>query len=129
MDYPVVHAANFPLPAHREDFGGELVARMRRSQVFVALLGYGSGPADQGLFAAADLPRPLSPDWFDPSQMQRPFAGKAGVQRFFTAQGRAFCLYTVLGSFAHRATLVHLVNHFLAGVTIEPAAPAEEGTP
>ena len=129
VDYPVVHAANFPLPTWREDFGGEVVAAMTGGQVFVAILGYGSDAAGQGLFAAAGLPRPVHPDWFDPHQMQRPVAGMAGLQRFFTAQRRAFCLYAVLGSYTRRAALVPLVNKFLAGVTIQRAASAVQGAP
>jgi hypothetical protein len=131
VDYPVVHAANFPLPRRREDFGGELAASMTVRHVFVALLGYGSAGAGQGLFAAAGLPRPVQPDWFDPYQMQRPVVGRAGLQRFFSAERRAFCLYAVVGSFAQRATLVPLINQFLAGVTIQPSATASanQGNP
>lgn len=129
VDYAVVHAANFALPAQREDFGGPLVSRMSAKQVFVALLGYGSEWAGQGLFAAEGLPHPLPASAFNPYQMQRPVAGMAGVQRFFTAQGRTFCLYAVIGSFARRGVLVPLVNKFLAGVTIKPAATAAAGTP
>ncbi|MDQ6617158.1 MAG: hypothetical protein M3083_21040 [Actinomycetota bacterium] len=130
VNYPVLHAANFPLPVWREDFGGEeVLARMTGRQVFVALLGYGTDGAGRGLFAAAGLPRPLHPEWFDPYQMQRPRAGMAGMQRFFTAQARKFCLYAVLGSYAQRAGLVPVINQFLAGVTIQPAATAAQGSP
>jgi hypothetical protein len=120
IDYPVLHAANFALPARREDFGGEFVAAMTPRQVFVALLGYGTDNAGTGLFATAGLPRPATADWFDPYQMQRPFPGKAGTQRFFSAEGRTFCLYAVVGSFAQRRPLVLTINQFLAGVTIQP---------
>jgi hypothetical protein len=129
VDYPVVHAANFALPATRQDFGGDLVTHMTRSQVFVALLGYGSDGAGHGLFAPSGLPLTLDPAWFDPLAMQRPIAGMAGVQRFFSAQGRKFCLYAVVGSYARRTVLAPVVDRFLAGVTIQPAASADQGAP
>ncbi len=120
IDYPVLHAANFPLPAGREDFGGEFLAAMTTRQVFVALLGYGSDAAGRGLFAPAGVPAPVRSDSFDPFQMQRPFPGLAGLQRFFSAENRAFCLYAVIGSYAQRTSVVPIVNQFLAGVTIQP---------
>ncbi len=129
VDYPVVHAANFALPTRREDFGGAVVEGMNRGQVFVALLGYGADGAGHGLFAPSGLPRPLHPDWFDPQAMQRPIAAMAGVQRFFSAQGRKFCLYVVVGSYDRRAVLVASINQFLAGVTIQAAASAAQGAP
>ena len=52
--------------------------------------------------------------------MQRAIRGQAGVQRFFHDQGRAFCLYVVIGAFARRRELVHRVNEVLATLTIEP---------
>ena len=126
-DYVVAHGANFALPAQREDFGGELVGDMTSGQVFVAVLGYGTEYAGRGLFEPSGSPSPLDPAWFDPFQMQRPYRGMAGVQRFFTAQGRAYCLYAVIGSYARRSALVPLVNSYLAGVGIgstPAAAPA-----
>ena len=118
-NFPIVHAANFALPARRQDFGGEVVAAMAGDQVFVALLGYGPG-GGHGLFAPVGLPQPLDADWFDPWQMQRPVPGRAGVQRFFTAQQKKFCLYAVVGSYAQRSSLVAGINRYLAGVTIHP---------
>jgi hypothetical protein len=130
VDYPVMHAANFALPPRRGDFGGGVVETMTTRHVFVAVLGYGPGTVGtetRGLFATAGLPHPLRPEWFDPSQMQRLIAGKAGLQRFFSAEDRRFCLYAVVGSYARRAVLVPLINGFLAGVTIEPASAAGGG--
>ncbi len=129
IDYPVLHAANFALPARREDFGGEFVAAMTPRQVFVALLGYGTNSAGKGLFATTGLPGPARPEWFDPYQMQRPFPGKAGTQRFFTAEARTFCLYAVLGSYPQRRALVPVINQFLAGVTIQPTTTPAMGHP
>ena len=49
-----------------------------------------------------------APDDFSPNVLQRTIRGQAGVQKFFHDQGRAFCLYVVLGSFANRRKLVPL---------------------
>lgn len=63
-------------------------------------------------------PWPLAPDDFAPENMQRALPGQAGVQRFFTVNGRAFCLYVVLGSHRNRVMLTKVVNDALAGITI-----------
>ena len=47
--------------------------------------------------------------------------GQSGRQIFFNANGRAFCLYVVLGSHRQRNVLVPLVNEVLATLEIEPA--------
>jgi hypothetical protein len=52
--------------------------------------------------------------------MQRVIQGMCGAQAFFTTADRAFCVYTVLGSFADRAELLPPVNDLLASVRIEP---------
>jgi len=121
--FPIMHGANFALPAARGDFGGLVVPGMTIGQVFVALLDYGTVVRTDGLFAPSGHPKALDPDWFNPRQMQRPIAGMAGVQRFFNTEGRKYCLYSVIGSYARRALLVPLVNQFLAGITIHPAVP------
>ena len=81
------------------------------------------GAPTQPLFAAQGLPTSLDPDDFSPNVLQRTIRGQAGVQKFFHDQGRAFCLYVVLGSFADRQQLVPRVNQVLATMTIEPVAP------
>jgi hypothetical protein len=125
VGYPLIHAANFALPARREQYGQAVVAAMTSNQIFVAVIGFGpASPADPataptGLFATAGLPRPLQSDWFDPYQMQRPRPGMAGMQRFFTTKGKRYCLYVVIGSYAGRPTQVALVNGYLDGLTIQ----------
>jgi hypothetical protein len=116
----LVHAANFPLVGTRGTLGGEAVARLGSQHVFVALVEAGQESAGRPLYAASGLPRKLEPQAFSPDAMERPVPGQAGLQRFFTDQGRPFTLYVVLGSYTERESLVPLVNTFLAGVTIEP---------
>ena len=43
-----------------------------------------------------------------------------GCQRFFTANGRPFCLYVVAGSRAYLPRIVREVNEALAGLDVSP---------
>jgi len=116
---PIAHVANFGLPPNRGDFGGGAVELMESGAVFVALIQYDQADVDTALFRGKGIPWPLSPDEFDPNNLQRAFAGQSGVQRFFVAGGRPFCLYVVLGSHRLRATLVREVNAVLESITFD----------
>ena len=98
----MLHLANFALPPARGDFGTGAVETMGEQHVFVSLVEYDAEEADRPLFAARGFPRLTVRD-FAPNQLQRRIAGQLGCQRFFTERGRAFCLYTVLGSQRHAA--------------------------
>jgi hypothetical protein len=102
---PVLHAANFPLPVKRADYGGGVVERMGPRNVFVALLEFERSSATTPLF---DRPRPrrLLIENFGPDRLQRVIPGQGGAQFFFNEKGRAFCMYVVIGSYRDRATLV-----------------------
>ncbi len=123
--HAVLHAADFPLPPERGDFGSGAVETMQSGHAFVALVEYHSSSAGTALFASgAGMPRELSTEDFSPRQLQRTIAGQAGTQRFFVEDGRAFCLYVVLGSMADRARAVPRVNAVLSAITIAtPVAP------
>ena len=110
------------------DFGSGAVDELRDRDVFVALFEYDPASIDQPLFRTQGLPRELTPDDFSPSTMQRAIRGQCGAQRFFNEQGRTFCLYVVLGSFARRRETVPRANQVLATLTIEPLAPAIDST-
>jgi hypothetical protein len=56
---------------------------------------------------------------FHRNQLQRRLRGQAGVQRFFTLNGRPFCLYVVLGSIARSHELVTKANQLLRGLSVE----------
>lgn len=118
--WPILHAANFPLPPQRGDFGAGIVEAMGPLHLFVALLEYGGDSVGTPLFAASGMPRRLAPSDFRPDQLQRGIPGQAGVQRFFTEAGRAFCLYAVLGSLAARYVLIGKVNALLSAVAVAP---------
>jgi hypothetical protein len=115
----VLHAGSFPLPADRASFGSHTVTFMTASDVFVVLFEYGPESADTPLFAAQGMPRTLQPRQFDRNALQQGVAGQSGLQQFFTEEGRAFCLYVVLGSHVDRADLVPQVNAFLETIEID----------
>lgn len=116
--FPVVHVGNFWLPAVRGDFGSGAVEQMSHDDVLVCLLEYGPEASSTALFAHEGVPRFAAGD-FDPRAMQRAVAGMAGAQAFFRVNGRAFCAYAVLGSYARRSQLAPLVNRVLEGIEIE----------
>lgn len=123
---PVLHAASFPLPLDAGDFGGGAVELMGRDDVFVAMLEYEAASAGTALFAARGLPPALRVRDFDPRALQRTLPGQLGLQRFLSEQGRAFCLYVVLGSLTAASTLVAEVNAVVGSlaITSDPSAGA-----
>lgn len=120
---PLLHAATFPLPPGRGDFGSGAAASMAADDILVVLMEYDASSAAQPLFAVRGLPRPRPSD-FSPHQLQRTRPGQSGYQRFFTWQGRPFCLYVILGSHAQRAVLVPRLHAMLDGVSASPSPTA-----
>jgi hypothetical protein len=102
---PVLHACTRPMPADRGDFGSNVVDLLGPDDIFVALVDYGTEVADQGLFERQGMPR-LAPSQFGPNRLQRPLPGLSASQHFFSSGGRAFCLFTVVGSHARRMASV-----------------------
>jgi hypothetical protein len=116
--HAVVHAANFALPVDRGDFGGGAVELMTRDNVFLALFEYGPESAGAALFASPGPPKRLDADAFRPNALQRVIEGQAGLQSFFTAANRPFCLYAVVGSFDDRARLAADLNDVVPTLSI-----------
>jgi hypothetical protein len=106
---PIMHAADFPLPNVRGDYGSGAVEIMPADKVFLSLIEFDATEATTPLF---DRPRPtrITAGEFGPNQLQRGIPGQAGAQFFFSERGRAFCLYVVIGSYAQRAALVAKAN-------------------
>jgi hypothetical protein len=125
----VLHASTIAVPPGVGDFASGAVDKLGNDDVFVVLFEYDPSSADAALFRSAGLPRTLTADDFSPNVMQRAIRGQAGVQKFFHDQGRAFCLYVVIGSFARRKELVKRVNEVLATLTIEPLDAGTGTTP
>lgn len=116
----VLHVANFALPKETGDFGGGAVELMAAKHVLVNLVEYDDASKGTALFAATGIPV-IRPSDFDPATMQRTVEGQAGLQRFFTANGRPFCLYVVLGSHLRRFRTAPVVTEVLRGVQFTDA--------
>jgi hypothetical protein len=75
-----------------------------------------------GLFASRRVPRTLDPTAFSSAGLAHPRTGQAGMQHFFTAGGRPFCLYAVLsGSRTDRRHQLAGLAHVLRSLAIQPA--------
>ncbi|HET7488667.1 MAG TPA: hypothetical protein VFJ85_12115 [Acidimicrobiales bacterium] len=117
---PVLHAGSMPLPAERGDAGGGVVERLGWGDVFVALLEHERLPAGAPLFAAGP-PATLSPDRFVPGALQGMRPVQSGAQWFFTAAGRSFSLFVVVGEHARRQRLLPPAERVVASLAVEPA--------
>lgn len=115
---PVLHMANFALPEDRGDFGSGAVDLMGTGHLLVALVEYGADSVGTALFpAVSSMPR-LTRRMFDRRGLQRVQQGQAGAQRFFTLNGRAFCLYVVLGDERDADGLTRTANSVTAGIRV-----------
>ena len=117
----VLHACTRPMPAERGDFGSNVVDLLGPDDVFVALVDYGAEVADHGLFENQGMPR-LAPSQFGPNRLQRPLPGMSASQHFFSSGGRAFCLFTVVGSHARRMASVPRAAALVATIRITDRA-------
>ena len=116
----VLHVANFSLPAERGDYGSGAVETMDRGGIFAALIEFDGASAASKLFAHEGFPTRLEPADFAPDQLHLSLPGQAGLQQFFHAGSRAFCLYAVIGSYSRRNLLVPELNRVLSGLRIAP---------
>jgi len=117
-----LHAANFPLPPTDGEFGTHATERMPAGGVFLALTEYRPDSKlepGKGLFAGGP-PQHLQPDDFSERSLLRAHRGQLGVQRFFTAARRPFCLYVVAGSRAAVARHAATVTSCLRTLQVEP---------
>lgn len=115
----VLQVASFPMPAERGSFGAGAVELMDSGDVFMTLFEYGPDSVGTPLFATQGIPRQVLAGDFDRDALQYGISGQTGLQHFFTHNGRAFCLYIVLGSHLDRADLVPQVNSVLESLVIE----------
>jgi hypothetical protein len=101
----VLQAATFRLPLEDGDFATVATSTMPADGVVVVILEYDRELAGSGLFAAPGPPDALAAADFSSATMLRRIPGQAGVQRFFSHDGRAFGLYAVIGSRADAGAL------------------------
>ena len=120
LSHPVLHLANFALPASRGDYGTGAVERMGPDNLFIALLEFGPDCLGTALYSPRGLPR-LQPGQFNPNGMQRRVAGQAGFQHFFTEGNRPFCLYVVIGSHRQAIRLTQHANEVLERIEVQHA--------
>lgn len=113
-----MQVASFPLPSDMATFGANVVETMRTDDVMVVLVEYGPESAGTPLFAHRGLPR-LEAGMFSRDNLHRTVPGQSGLQHFFTQNGRAFCLYVVLGSHIDRADLVQKANLVVESLVIQ----------
>jgi hypothetical protein len=113
----VLHIASFPLPPSTGDYGGGAVEQMTNKDLLVVLMEHGQHSVGTALFEPQGMPR-LTADDVSTSCLQRLIEGQGGVQRFFTVNGRTFCLYVVFGSYARRVRTVPVVNEILGSISI-----------
>jgi hypothetical protein len=85
--------------------------------VFLALVEFDVEAATTAAFARSGLPKVRLSDVHADAQ-QRLVQGHCGAQWFFNANGRAFSLFVVLGSWVMRRTLVDTVNRVIPTITI-----------
>jgi hypothetical protein len=113
-----LHAGSFQLPLEDGEFGDRSTRAMPHGASFLALTEYRPGAGlepGKGLFASGRIPRALDPTAFSPTGLAHPRPGQAGMQRFFTAAGRPFCLYAVVSPARRRpAQLVGELSAVLA---------------
>jgi hypothetical protein len=114
----LMHVGSFPMPAGRGSFGSGATELMNTDDILIVLFEYGAESVGAPLFDHQNLPRTVAPGDFDRNSLQHAIPGQSGMQRFFTENGRAFCLYVVLGSHIDRNELVPRVNRVLATVEI-----------
>lgn len=117
--YLVLHAATRPLTGLRADYGGGVVETLSSVDVFMGLLEFGPPEAGSALYGERSSLPTLEVSQFHRNQLQRRITPQAGVQHFFTLEGRPFCLYVVLGSIGNAVELVERANGFLDGVVVE----------
>jgi hypothetical protein len=119
---PNLHAANFELPVDDGDFGSGALSTMRSDGIFFCVGEYERSVAGVGLFAREGLPLPIAARELSPNALQRRVKGQFGVQKFFTARGRPFCLYVVVGSRPHPERLLAAANEVLGTILVNPPA-------
>jgi len=117
---PLVHLATLPMPNQVGDFGSGVVERLSANDVFIVLKEFDPSSAATPLFRRSGMPRPLDPEAFSPSSLQRIIPGQAGMQVFYNELGGAYCLYVVIGSFARRVELARAASDVLATVKVTP---------
>ncbi len=120
---PYLHVASFALHADAGQFGAAVTGRMGPDSAFAALVEYlvdADVTPDAGLFSGRWRHR-LGLHEFRHNQLQVTRPGHLGLQRFFTAAGRPYCLYAVIAPIRRRpAQLAGELSAVLKSVRFDP---------
>ena len=120
-----LHAGDFQLPLEDGEFGDRSTGLMPAGCSFVALTEYRPGTGLEpgaGLFAPRRIPTTLDPTSFSPRGLAHPRPGQAGMQHFFSAAGRPFCLYVVIsGARGERRRQLAALGVVLRTLRINPS--------
>lgn len=119
----ILRAATVPIELDDGDFGGGIVQRLGALDAFFVLFEYQVDEnltPGEGLFASRRVPWPVRPRRYSPETLQVTLPGQVGFQHFFTAAGRPFCLYSVLGSSRRARAGAARVNQVLETILIDP---------
>ena len=128
INLPVVRLTNHAMPATRNTYAVEESEKLGRSQVVVSLVEFDPSLADVGLYAPQGVPE-FGADDLDPRALQRAQEGRAGLQRFFSVNGRAFSLYVMARQGSGLERVVRELHDLLVTLTVDPAVPREEASP
>ena len=116
-NHSVVRLANFALPLTKNTYAEDVADGLRAGEVVASLAEFSPTLADRGLYAPQGVPA-VEPTDLDPRAVQRQAPGRAGVQRFFSAHGRAFSLYIVARSGAGLDRAMRELAAQLRGLTV-----------
>ena len=119
INRPVVRLANFPLPLTKDTYAEDVADTLQRGQVVASLVEFDPSLADRGLYAPQGVPD-LQVGDLDPRAVQRPHPGRAGLQRFFSVNGRAFSLYVIAREGAGMPGALEDLAVSLRTLTVEP---------
>jgi hypothetical protein len=117
--FPVVRLANFPLRRSTCTYAEDLIEELRPGHVLASLVEFSPRLADRGLYAERGVPR-LRMDDLNRRALQWHLPGRLGVQRFFSARGRAFCLYAIVREGPGLRSAIADLNAQLRAMVVEP---------
>lgn len=117
INRPVIRLANFPLPLTKDTYAAEVAGGLRPGDVVASLVEFEPASAGRGLYAHEGVPRIRTAD-LDPRAVQGGGTGRAGVQRFFSANGRAFSLYVMAREGGHMGAALRQLEVALRSLTV-----------
>lgn len=118
VNRPVIRLANFPLPLTKDTYAAEVVDALRPGRVVASLVEFEPSSAGRGLYAHEGVPR-LRPADLDHRAVQGGPPDRAGLQRFFSANGRAFSLYVIARRGGDLAGALRELEALLRSLTVE----------